>query len=128
MTPRSSAPTTTASTMRGWSRPRRWWSTPATRRDRWPIRAASSSRHEEGRSMKPSTIHIVAAARPNFMKVAPLLRALRQEDWCQAKLVHTGQHYDAMMSDAFFVDLAIPAPDYNLEVGSGSHAEQTAGV
>jgi UDP-N-acetylglucosamine 2-epimerase (non-hydrolysing) len=78
--------------------------------------------------MNPSTIHIIAAARPNFMKIAPLLRALRQEDWCQAKLVHTGQHYDAMMSDAFFADLAIPAPDYNLEVGSGSHAEQTAGV
>jgi UDP-N-acetylglucosamine 2-epimerase (non-hydrolysing) len=78
--------------------------------------------------MKQSIIHIIAAARPNFMKIAPLLRALRDEKWCEAKLVHTGQHYDAMMSDAFFRDLGLPTPDYHLGVGSGTHAEQTAGV
>jgi UDP-N-acetylglucosamine 2-epimerase (non-hydrolysing) len=73
-------------------------------------------------------IHIVAAARPNFMKVAPLLRALAGQGWCTPVLVHTGQHYDANMSDAFFRDLGMPSPDLHLGVGSGSHAEQTAGV
>lgn len=77
--------------------------------------------------MKP-LIHVIAAARPNFMKVAPLVRALRAEDWCETELVHTGQHYDSAMSDAFFRDLSIPQPDHHLEVGSGTHAEQTAGV
>lgn len=71
---------------------------------------------------------LVAAARPNFMKVAPLYHALRQEDWCVPSLIHTGQHYDANMSDAFFSDLGLPEPDYHLGVGSGSHAEQTAAV
>lgn len=73
-------------------------------------------------------IHVIAAARPNFMKVAPLLRALAGAAWCRTALVHTGQHYDAAMSDAFFRDLSIPRPDHHLEVGSGSHAEQTAAV
>jgi UDP-N-acetylglucosamine 2-epimerase (non-hydrolysing) len=73
-------------------------------------------------------VHIIAAARPNFMKVAPLLRALAGETWCRAALVHTGQHYDANMSDAFFADLGMPEPDVHLGVGSGSHAEQTAAV
>ena len=62
------------------------------------------------------------------MKVAPVYHALRQEDWCQVKLVHTGQHYDANMSDAFMQDLGLPNPDFHLGIGSGSHAEQTAGV
>lgn len=62
------------------------------------------------------------------MKVAPLYHALRKEDWCQVKLIHTGQHYDANMSDAFMQDLSLPNPDFHLGVGSGSHAEQTAGV
>lgn len=70
---------------------------------------------------------VVAGARPNFMKVAPILRALKG-DGCAAVLVHTGQHYDARMSDAFFRDLEIPPADFHLEVGSGSHAEQTARV
>jgi UDP-N-acetylglucosamine 2-epimerase (non-hydrolysing) len=70
---------------------------------------------------------VVAGARPNFMKVAPLLRALHASGH-QALLVHTGQHYDAQMSDAFFADLGIQAPDYHLGVGSGSHAVQTAKV
>lgn len=73
-------------------------------------------------------VHVIAAARPNFMKVAPLMHALRRQDWCRSALVHTGQHYDAAMSDAFFRDLAIPAPDHHLGVGSGSHAEQTGSV
>jgi UDP-N-acetylglucosamine 2-epimerase (non-hydrolysing) len=59
------------------------------------------------------------------MKVAPLHHALAREPWCDARVVHTGQHYDANMSDAFFRDLRLPAPAHHLEVGSGSHAEQT---
>jgi UDP-N-acetylglucosamine 2-epimerase (non-hydrolysing) len=73
-------------------------------------------------------IHLIAAARPNFMKIAPLYHALSAQDWCSATIVHTGQHYDANMSDAFFRDLRLPAPHFHLEVGSGTHAEQTAGV
>lgn len=78
--------------------------------------------------MLPVTIHLIAAARPNFMKVAPLYHALRQETWCRPIIVHTGQHYDPNMSDAFFNDLGLPEPDLHLNVGSGSHAEQTAAV
>jgi UDP-N-acetylglucosamine 2-epimerase (non-hydrolysing) len=73
-------------------------------------------------------IHLIAAARPNFMKIAPLYHALAGESWCRPKIVHTGQHYDANMSDAFFKDLAMPEPAFHLDVGSGSHAEQTGGV
>jgi len=69
---------------------------------------------------------VVAAARPNFMKVAPVLRAL--EGRADTTLVHTGQHYDDHMSNVFFEELGIPRPDVNLGVGSGSHAEQTAAV
>lgn len=75
-----------------------------------------------------AVIHLVAAARPNFMKIAPLYHALRKQDWCRPMIVHTGQHYDPNMSDAFFRDLRMPAPDFHLEVGSGTHAEQTGGV
>jgi UDP-N-acetylglucosamine 2-epimerase (non-hydrolysing) len=73
-------------------------------------------------------IHIIAGARPNFMKVAPLFHALKAETWCRPVLIHTGQHYDVNMSDAFFQDLQLPEPDYHLEIGSGSHAEQTGRV
>jgi UDP-N-acetylglucosamine 2-epimerase (non-hydrolysing) len=74
-------------------------------------------------------VDLVAAARPNFMKVAPLWHALAREGaWCRARIVHTGQHYDANMSDAFFRDLGLPEPQVHLEVGSGTHAEQTGGV
>lgn len=59
------------------------------------------------------------------MKVAPLYHALKAQTWCDARLIHTGQHYDADMSDAFFRDLRLPEPDHHLEVGSGTHAEQT---
>ena len=73
-------------------------------------------------------VHLIAAARPNFMKIAPLYHAMSAADWCQPSLIHTGQHYDANMSDAFFQDLKMPKPDFHLNVGSGSHAEQTGGV
>jgi UDP-N-acetylglucosamine 2-epimerase (non-hydrolysing) len=79
-------------------------------------------------SMPLSRIHLIAAARPNFMKVAPLYHALKAQPWCDVGIVHTGQHYDANMSDAFFRDLRLPEPRHHLEVGSGSHAEQTGGV
>ena len=91
---------------------------------------------------------IVAGARPNFMKVAPLIRAIQRRNQLaeapltasqssgsrssshtiQYKLVHTGQHYDPVMSEVFFQELQIPKPDFNLEVGSGSHAVQTANI
>lgn len=73
-------------------------------------------------------VHLIAAARPNFMKVAPLYHALAATDWAEPKIVHTGQHYDPNMSDAFFRDLGMPKPHFHLEVGSGSHAEQLGGV
>ncbi len=78
--------------------------------------------------MTNNTIHLIAAARPNFMKVGPLYHALNKEDWCTPVLVHTGQHYDANMSGDFFRDLNLPEPEIHLGVGSGTHAEQTAGV
>lgn len=80
---------------------------------------------------------VVAAARPNFMKVAPIIRAIQvymsgaeqiRGTPLKYHLVHTGQHYDSKMSDVFFSELGIPAPDINLDVGSGSHAVQTANV
>ncbi|MGH7534244.1 MAG: non-hydrolyzing UDP-N-acetylglucosamine 2-epimerase [Gemmatimonadales bacterium] len=70
---------------------------------------------------------LIAGARPNFMKVAPVLAALRRAGHT-GLLVHTGPHYATQMSDAFFRDLGLPEPDYHLEVGSGTHAEQTARV
>jgi UDP-N-acetylglucosamine 2-epimerase (non-hydrolysing) len=73
-------------------------------------------------------VHLIAAARPNFMKVAPLWHALRAAGDFEPRLVHTGQHYDANMSDAFFTDLGLPEPHHHLGVGSGSHAEQTGRV
>jgi UDP-N-acetylglucosamine 2-epimerase (non-hydrolysing) len=79
-------------------------------------------------SKPKATIHLIAAARPNFMKVAPLYHALKQEDWCLPLIVHTGQHYDENMSASFLHDLNLPEPDIFLGVGSGTHAEQTAGV
>ena len=83
------------------------------------------------RSLK---VALIAGARPNFMKIAPLIKAFethnargagRKIDW---QLIHTGQHYDAQMSDIFFTELGIPAPNVNLNVGSGSHAAQTANI
>src|SRR5271167_2714605 len=71
--------------------------------------------------------HIVGA-RPNFMKVAPVMSALKSRKHVVQILVHTGQHYDANMSDVFFEQLGVPAPDVNLAVGSSSHARQTADI
>ena len=70
----------------------------------------------------------VVGARPNFIKVAPVLNALHAYEHVVQTVVHTGQHYDANMSDVFFEQLGIPAPDVNLAVGSGSHARQTAEI
>ncbi|MEM6640655.1 MAG: UDP-N-acetylglucosamine 2-epimerase (non-hydrolyzing) [Pseudomonadota bacterium] len=78
--------------------------------------------------MANKTVFLVAAARPNFMKIAPLQHALAATDWCTPRIIHTGQHYDANMSDAFFRDLSMPEPWCHLNVGSGSHAEQTGRV
>ena len=77
---------------------------------------------------RPARVHLIAAARPNFMKVAPLWHALRQAPDFEPVLIHTGQHYDPNMSDAIFADLALPQPDHHLGIGSGTHAEQTGGV
>lgn len=74
-----------------------------------------------------NVFHIVGA-RPNFMKVAPVMSALKTGKHVVQTLVHTGQHYDANMSDVFFEQLGIPAPDVNLAVGSGTHARQTAEI
>jgi UDP-N-acetylglucosamine 2-epimerase (non-hydrolysing) len=70
----------------------------------------------------------VAGARPNFMKIGPILKVLGESMVFEPKLVHTGQHYDAKLSKIFFEDLKIPRPDIQLEVGSGSHAAQTADI
>ncbi|MEW6329964.1 MAG: UDP-N-acetylglucosamine 2-epimerase (non-hydrolyzing) [Pseudomonadota bacterium] len=71
----------------------------------------------------------VVGARPNFIKMAPIVEAMNEHpERIQHLLVHTGQHYDERMSKSFFVDLGMPKPDINLEVGSGSHAEQTARI
>jgi UDP-N-acetylglucosamine 2-epimerase (non-hydrolysing) len=77
-----------------------------------------------------TTVHLVASARPNFMKIAPLWRALSQADWCLPVFVHAGQHYDAVMSDIFLSELGLPTPQphFFLGAGSGSHGAQTARV
>lgn len=72
-------------------------------------------------------VDVVAGARPNFVKIAPLVRALRAAG-LPYRLVHTGQHYDPLLSDVFFAQLELPPPDLHLGVGSGSHAEQTARI
>ena len=76
----------------------------------------------------PVSICHVVGARPNFMKAAPVMRALAGYPSVQQFLVHTGQHYDVNMSDVFFQQLDMPAPDLNLQVGSGTHAQQTAAI
>jgi UDP-N-acetylglucosamine 2-epimerase (non-hydrolysing) len=76
----------------------------------------------------PIRLALVAGARPNFMKIAPLMKALSNHAEFQLSLIHTGQHYDDNMSGQFFRDLGIADPQYHLEVGSGSHAQQTAEI
>ena len=82
--------------------------------------------------MNTILVDIIAGARPNFMKIAPIIHAIqareKQGGPLRYRLVHTGQHYDEKMSGDFFRQLGIPAPDVNLEVGSGSHAEQTSAI
>jgi UDP-N-acetylglucosamine 2-epimerase (non-hydrolysing) len=82
--------------------------------------------------MEKILIDIIAGARPNFMKVAPIIRSIRTRQKAgvafEYRLVHTGQHYDSRMSGDFFLQLEIPLPDVNLGVGSGTQAEQTAGI
>jgi UDP-N-acetylglucosamine 2-epimerase (non-hydrolysing) len=78
-------------------------------------------------SGRAKILHVVGA-RPNFMKIAPVMQAIARAGFADQKLVHTGQHYDIAMSDVFFTDLGMPVPDIHLGVGSGSHAEQTAKV
>lgn len=77
--------------------------------------------------MKPS-IDLVAGARPNFIKLAPVVRALSEVGAVGFRIVHTGQHYDDSMNEVFFRELGIPEPDVHLEVGSGSHGSQTARI
>jgi UDP-N-acetylglucosamine 2-epimerase (non-hydrolysing) len=79
-------------------------------------------------SPRKSIVHLVAGARPNFMKVAPLFHELKRREWCTPVLIHTGQHYDLEMSDVFFRDLNLPTPDYSLGIGGGNHGEQLAKV
>ena len=81
---------------------------------------------ERDDQMRESVLH-VAGARPNFPKAAPVIQALSMRGVPQ-QLVHTGQHYDARMSEIFFRELGLPEPDVNLNVGSGSHAEQTGAI
>jgi UDP-N-acetylglucosamine 2-epimerase (non-hydrolysing) len=75
----------------------------------------------------PTIVHVVGA-RPNFMKIAPLITALRTHPTMTQRLVHTGQHYDERMAKVFFEELGLPRPDCDLGVGSGTHAEQTGAV
>src|SRR5260370_3490835 len=79
------------------------------------------------RPPRQGSITHVLGARPNFVKAAPVIRALG-ELGVEQRVVHTGQHYDERMSDVFFVQIGLPKPDVNLGVGSGSHARQTAEV
>lgn len=78
----------------------------------------------------PMVMHLacVVGARPNFMKMAPILRALKKYSEVKPVLIHTGQHYDPQLSDVFFRDLEMPPPDIHLNVGSGSHGQQTARI
>ena len=75
-----------------------------------------------------TTLDLVAGARPNFMKLAPVVRALAADGRVAFRIVHTGQHYDPLMTDVFFAELRIPAPEVHLDVGSGSHGAQTARI
>jgi UDP-N-acetylglucosamine 2-epimerase (non-hydrolysing) len=80
-------------------------------------------------AMSRSKIYLVAGARPNFMKIAPIIRALKaRPERFEWRLVHTGQHYDREMSGVFFEELGIPQPDFHLDAGGGTHAEQTGRI
>jgi len=79
-------------------------------------------------NMNQPLIYLVAGASPNFMKIAPIVRALRARGQLRWKIVHTGQHYDREMNDVFFEELGIPAPDVQFEAGGKTHAQQTARI
>ena len=99
--------------------------------DRWEVETETETETETGRvplSIKPCTFFSVVGARPNFVKAAPVMRALERWTDVRQTLVHTGRHFDKNLSDVFFSQLSMPEPDLNLEVGSGSHAVQTAEV
>lgn len=81
----------------------------------------------QNRPIKP-LIDLIAGARPNFMKIAPIMRALAADGRLRWRLVHTGQHYDREMNEVFFEELGIPSPDVQLGAGGGSHANQTAKI
>ncbi|MEP6662964.1 MAG: UDP-N-acetylglucosamine 2-epimerase (non-hydrolyzing) [Verrucomicrobiota bacterium] len=97
---------------------------------------ASFSKPAQPSAVSPLRLLLIAGARPNFMKLAPLVKYIQSHNAHRAEnerevhfdIVHTGQHYDAKMSQVFFDELGIPTPRFNLEVGSGSHAVQTAEV
>ncbi|MDI6746179.1 MAG: UDP-N-acetylglucosamine 2-epimerase (non-hydrolyzing) [Rhodocyclaceae bacterium] len=74
------------------------------------------------------TLYLVAGARPNFMKIAPIVRALQAHGGLAFKIIHTGQHYDREMNEVFFEELGIPQPDVFMGAGGGSHAQQTAKI
>lgn len=74
------------------------------------------------------TIYLVAGARPNFMKIAPIVRAIQAHGGLQYQIIHTGQHYDREMNEVFFEELGIPRPDVFMAAGGGSHAQQTAKI
>ena len=78
--------------------------------------------------MTNKTCFLVAGARPNFMKIAPIVRALRKNGGLDFKIIHTGQHYDREMNDVFFEELGIPQPDVFMGAGGGSHAQQTGKI
>ncbi len=101
---------------------------PIERNNQKPKKDKMNTSNADDPTHRKMLIHLIAAARPNFMKIAPLWHALKKEDWAIPVIVHTGQHYDLNMSDVFFQDLGLSEPDIHLGVGSGSHAEQTAQV
>ena len=102
--------------------------------DKILLRVLSVSSEAGGENLIPELLSmkllLIAGARPNFMKIAPIVRELekRNNPHVEYKIVHTGQHYDFEMSQAFFNDLEIPRPDYFLDAGSGTHAVQTAKI
>jgi len=89
---------------------------------------SGANANPKGRSHKVMKVLNIVGARPNFMKIAPIVDEMKKTPGLQSILVHTGQHYDDAMSDIFFRELGIPVPDVHLGVGSGSHAEQTARI
>lgn len=112
------------STCCGCSRKKRRPEVPAVHQAR-TLHCARTARYTIG-AMK--MIYLVAGARPNFMKIAPIVRALKTHGSLAYKIIHTGQHYDREMNDVFFEELGIPQPDVFMAAGGGSHAQQTGKI